>query len=508
MIRQAFRRMTEIQDPSSLRAPWRRRCARTVRRLGVFLLGFGVASAQISAASEIGTTNAPSVQRSIQRKAASPSAGKKAAAKGSPKSVGAKAKAAAKAAPQKASSKAAKTKAKATSRKTIPKAAKAKAASPAALKATLARKGKKPKPRPTPSSAAKRIRLNPTKPVLPPPPPPEDENGAILAASPAFVGFDLPTANQALFSKHRVADFYQPTTSGRLISAGFGCVRNPNFWGTFQRFHEGIDIRPVERNDEGEPRDPVLAVGEGRIASVNRDPDQSNYGRFVVVEHDLFGPSFYSLYAHLAVVEDGIEEGRRVSRGARLGIMGRSSNEFSIDREHAHLHFEVDLMLNDRYARWSQKRGKGEPAHGLFNGENLIGVDPVRWMQFLQVNPDLGIADFIKREPVAFRVLALRRGDFSWVRRYPYALTRATTDHDVAWEIAMTYYGLPVRVMPRRKEEISAAAWKALKAGVWPLTFANGPLLRANVAAGILDRKGVRWYLSDKGRTRMSLLMF
>lgn len=489
--------MIEIRKSSSLRAPWRRHRTQTVRRLGFFLLAFGVAAARLSAASEIGTTNAPSVKR----KAAHSSAGKKPVANAAPKAL---------AKPKSPAS--GKPKPKAPPQKTSPKAVsakpKTKAAPAATLQATLARKGKKPKPRPPPSSAPKALRLNPTKPVLPPPPPPEDENGAVLAATPAFVGLDLPTANQALFSKHRVADFYQPTTSGRLISAGFGCVRNPNFWGTFQRFHEGIDIRSVERNEEGEPCDPVRSMGEGRVAYLNRDPDRSNYGRFVVVEHDLFGPSFYSLYAHLASVDGALEEGRRVARGARLGIMGRSSNEFTIDREHAHLHFEVDLMLNDRYARWSQRRGEGEPAHGLYNGANLIGMDPVRLMQFLQVNPDLGIADFLKREPVAFRVLALRQGDFSWVRRYPFALTRAPTERDVAWEIAMTYYGLPVRVMPRRKEEISASSWKALKAGVWPLTYANGPLLRANVAAGLLDRRGVRWHLSEKGRARMSLLMF
>lgn len=377
---------------------------------------------------------------------------------------------------------------------------------PSALKASLDRKGGKPKPRPV--APPKTARVNPSKPVLPPLPPPDEEEGAILMASPAFVGLDLPTANQALFSRNQVADFYQPTSSGRIISAGFGCVRNPNFWGSFTRFHEGIDIRSVQRDEDGEPRDPVRSMGEGRVAYANRDTGKSNYGKYVVVEHDLFGPRFYSLYAHLASVDDRIEPGQSLSRSARLGIMGRTSNEFRIDREHAHLHFEVDLMANDRYVRWSQKRGQGEPNHGLFNGANLVGVDPVRFMQFLQVNPDLGIGDFIAREPVAFRVLAPRQGDFSWVRRYPFALSRKPTEADKAWEISMTYYGLPIRVTPRRREEIPEVAWKALKAGVWPLTFANAPLLRANTAAEVVVRKGDRWRLGDKGREWMSLLMF
>lgn len=285
-------------------------------------------------------------------------------------------------------------------------------------------------------------------------------------------------------------------------------MRNPNFWGTFQRFHEGVDIRSILRDERNEPRDPVLAIGEGRVACVNRDAAASNYGRYVVVEHDLFGTRFYSLYAHLAAVDDRLEEGRRVPRGARLGIMGRSSNEFHIDREHAHLHFEVDLMTNDRYARWSKKKGDGEPNHGLFNGANLVGVDPVRFLKFLQENPGRGIGDFVKRETVAFRVLAPRRGDFSWVRRYPYVLTRPLAEADQAWEISMTYYGLPVRVTPRRREEIHERAWKTLKAGIWPLTYANAPHLRANFAAGLLVRKGDRWSLSEKGREQMSLLMF
>jgi murein DD-endopeptidase MepM/ murein hydrolase activator NlpD len=399
---------------------------------------------------------------------------------------------------------------KKAAQKTPAKASRSKASKksipPSALKASLDRKGGKPKPRP--GAPPKTARVNPSKPVLPPLPPPDEEEGAILPASPAFVGLDLPTANQALFSRNQVADFYQPTSSGRIISAGFGCVRNPNFWGSFTRFHEGIDIRSVQRDEDGEPRDPVRSMGEGRVAYANRDTGKSNYGKYVVVEHDLFGPRFYSLYAHLASVDDGIEPGQSLSRSARLGIMGRTSNEFRIDREHAHLHFEVDLMANDRYARWSKKRGQGEPNHGLFNGANLVGVDPVRFMQFLQVNPDLGIGDFIAREPVAFRVLALRQGDFSWVRRYPFTLSRKPTEADKAWEISMTYYGLPIRVTPRRREEIPETAWKALKAGVWPLTFANAPLLRANTAAEVVIRKGDRWRLGDKGREWMSLLMF
>ena len=43
-------------------------------------------------------------------------------------------------------------------------------------------------------------------------------------------------------------------------SSLFGCVRNSD-----SRFHEGLDLYPVKRDDRGEAADPVYAVLLGRV---------------------------------------------------------------------------------------------------------------------------------------------------------------------------------------------------------------------------------------------------
>ena len=45
-------------------------------------------------------------------------------------------------------------------------------------------------------------------------------------------------------------DYAQPTVSGKPESALFGMVRDEQ-----RRFHEGVDIRPISRGPNGEPRE-------------------------------------------------------------------------------------------------------------------------------------------------------------------------------------------------------------------------------------------------------------
>lgn len=329
-----------------------------------------------------------------------------------------------------------------------------------------------------------------------------------MHAEPAFTELDLPTDNQMLFSKTHPDRFFQPTFSGRTISATFGYVRSPGKRNQFTRFHEGIDIRPLERDEDREPRDAVHAAGDGTVVYVCRRESASNYGKYIVIEHRLFGPPFYTLYAHLGDVADDLETGQAVKRGARIGKIGRTSNEFEIDTEHAHLHFEVNLMLNRHYFEWSKRVGDGMPQHGLYNGANLIGVDPVQFYQFLQVNPDLGIGEFVTREPVAFRVLVPFKKNFSWIEEYPFALTKPPDKDTVAFEIAMTYYGLPVRVAPKAETEISPVRLNLLEKGLYPLTFASVKELTSHGPCTLLVSRNNRWKLSVRGREWLKQMLW
>ena len=48
-----------------------------------------------------------------------------------------------------------------------------------------------------------------------------------------------------------------------------------------------------------------------------------------------------------------------------------------IDRERAHTHFEVCLMLNRNFEGWHEAYFRKDPnPHGIYNGLNLVGCDP------------------------------------------------------------------------------------------------------------------------------------
>src|SRR5476651_981681 len=102
---------------------------------------------------------------------------------------------------------------------------------------------------------------------------------AVRAAGPRLE-MDWPTPNPAWIEGRPRAEFLQATASGEPESGGFGCVRSGG-----EQFHEGIDLKPVTRDKAGEPADKVFAVLPGIVRYVNEKAGDSNYGRYLVLEH-------------------------------------------------------------------------------------------------------------------------------------------------------------------------------------------------------------------------------
>lgn len=127
----------------------------------------------------------------------------------------------------------------------------------------------------------------------------------------------------------------------------YGFVRNKlrtQIGDVFTRLHEGIDIRPVERDEKGNPLDEVKAISDGVVVYVNSDSWKSNYGKYIVIRHDWEEGRFFTLYAHLATTE--VSTKMEVGAGTSLGLMGYTGD--GLDRERAHLHLELAFMLNER----------------------------------------------------------------------------------------------------------------------------------------------------------------
>jgi len=157
--------------------------------------------------------------------------------------------------------------------------------------------------------------------------------------------FQFPTANHALYEPGNELKFFAPTSPDRPWTTGsFGCVRTDGW-----QMHEGLDILHQHTDRAGEPTDPVLATADGTVMYVNTKAGLSNYGRYIVIRHVVEGLEIYSLYAHLS--EAGVKAGQAVRAGQPIAVMGRTSNTSErIDKDRAHVHFELNVLVNDNYA--------------------------------------------------------------------------------------------------------------------------------------------------------------
>jgi murein DD-endopeptidase MepM/ murein hydrolase activator NlpD len=314
----------------------------------------------------------------------------------------------------------------------------------------------------------------------------------------------LPTDNDALF-RGGGPEFYQyiirdfkgveskPWQGGR-----YGFVRNPVETSNgllYTRFHEGIDIRPVRRDASGEPLDDVRAIAAGTVVYANRSPHFSSYGNYVVVEHRWDNASYYSLYAHLASID--VQTGTKLERGARLGRLGYTGD--GIDRERAHVHLELNLMLSRRFESWYDHFIKTDPnRHGIYNGTNLTGIDIAGLYQALRKRPSLTIAQFLAEEETFYRVTLPASPNFELPNRYPWLLRRAAGPVVPAWEVSFNRSGVPVEVRAA-ETAVSMPTLSYVKKG-------GGNY--ADLTRGVIGGSGENARLTETGMRLMRLLVW
>ncbi len=268
----------------------------------------------------------------------------------------------------------------------------------------------------------------------------------------------LPTENHALLSGDNAA-FYQyikrdfdGEASTPWQGGQYGFVRNPRKFGTtvlYTRFHEGIDIRPLTRDASGEPTDIIHSIAKGKVVYTNPVASHSNYGCYVVIEHEFGGCPYYSLYAHLSVIRVNI--GDPVSQGDAIAVMGHTGE--GLDRERSHVHLELNLLLNSAFDVWSNKYfPRDGNRHGNYNGQNLDGIDIGRLYLELAKNPRLTIAEFVQEETPFYRVLVPASAYMDILQRYPW-LSGGETQAK-AWEITFNQAGIPLKFVARSETPV------------------------------------------------------
>lgn len=334
---------------------------------------------------------------------------------------------------------------------------------------------------------------------------------AILLFSPAALqaqqkggGLDLqlPTANHALLTGdyenfYQVVDRdFQGVKSTPWQGGQYGFVRDPEETSigiVYTRFHEGMDIKPLQRDATGMPLDPVMAIADGTVVHANDTASFSNYGKYVVVDHLWGGCHYYSLCAHLNKVL--VTSGQRVTKGQQIGVLGFTGE--GLDQARAHVHFEINLMLSSDFDDWHKTYFPDDVNHhGNFNGINLAGFNVAAFYLALKKNPDLTVPEFLSREETYYKVVIPRSTHFDLPRFYPWMLGKKTAGDSPSWEISFTQSGVPLHIEPSaQKVDEPALSW-----------IKPSPVNYSMLTRDIVTGKGDHGELSVTGRHLMKLL--
>lgn len=320
----------------------------------------------------------------------------------------------------------------------------------------------------------------------------------VVLAAPAQP-FHFPTANRALLEKGAGEKYFVGTTGKPWPSGTFGCVRSEG-----GQMHEGLDIRCVKRDRQGEPQDPVMASAHGTVAYLNARVGTSNYGRYAVLKHLIEGMEVFTLYAHLSEFAPGLKTGQAVKAGEVIATMGRTSNTRErISQERAHVHFEINLFNSDRFSAWYRKENPKTPDdHGVWNGMNLIGLDPR--LVFLEVQArgaGFSLLKFVQSRPELCRVF-VRDANFSFVKRYPMLVRPnplAQKEGIAGYEIALDFNAVPIQLTPRAASEIKSKVR-------YQLLSVNAAEQEKNPCRHLVTRRGQNWELTHQAINFLDIL--
>lgn len=116
-----------------------------------------------------------------------------------------------------------------------------------------------------------------------------------------------------------------PTNSGWTVGDGYGWRTHP-IYGHRQR-HPALDISGTGYNS------PIYAANNGTVMKIVLSRATSGYGTYMIINHN---NGYYTLYAHMNKIYEGIEEGTTVMRGQQIGYMGCTGSCTG-----PHVHYEV-----------------------------------------------------------------------------------------------------------------------------------------------------------------------
>ena len=257
-------------------------------------------------------------------------------------------------------------------------------------------------------------------------------------------GFKLswPTPNPAFARGYGYSTFIQKTGPDKPFTSGsFGCVRNNGY-----KFHEGLDLYPLNRDKKGRATDSIFSAMSGTVSYINEISALSAYGKYLVIEHNDANPALYTLYAHLESIDKNLKIGTKVQAAQAVGKMGNTSSGYHIPLNRSHLHFEIGLRLTNSFQTWYNKKPfKSKNKHGNFSGFNLVGFDPLKFYLEYKNKSFKQPIDFIRTLPLVttVRIKTSKLPDF--VSRYP-SLCLKKGNVIYGWDVYFGPYGIPLKM--------------------------------------------------------------
>lgn len=313
--------------------------------------------------------------------------------------------------------------------------------------------------------------------------------------------FRLPTANQAIFQPGNEEKYFVGTVGKPWMSGTFGCVRSSGY-----QLHEGLDIRCLQRDKKGEPIDPILATADGTVAYMNRKTGLSNYGTYLVLRHRIDRMEIFSLYAHLRDIRADLKIGALVKAGETIATMGRTTNtREGISKDRAHLHFELNFFINDRFSSYYKKTFPGQrDDHAEWNGQNMIGFDPrAVLIADHHVGGKFSLLKWIQNQNELCRVV-VRDADFPWLKRYSPLIRSnpiAQKEGVAGYELVLSFNGMPFQIIPRAASELKSK----LK---YQLLSVNETEYQNNPCRKLVSKRNGRWELASNGIRHLDLLTY
>ncbi|KQQ92564.1 hypothetical protein ASF62_11975 [Leifsonia sp. Leaf325] len=135
-------------------------------------------------------------------------------------------------------------------------------------------------------------------------------------------------ATASTFVNDAAASIQWPFLVGVPISGGFGPRTAP--CDGCSTFHKGMDMNPGVNT-------PIQAVASGTVVEISAT-DNGGLGVYAVIEHEVGGESFRSVYAHMTEGSLRLTPGQAITVGDIVGNVGNSGQSTG-----PHLHFEIHV---------------------------------------------------------------------------------------------------------------------------------------------------------------------